>query len=141
MFTNSKAILSAAIVLAAASTASAKDIGLPNLDIEGACHASEKAVAAIFSLTFDIFKSCMNDEEEAREQLKKDWASFPAPNKAKCIQPKEYLPSYVEWFTCLEMTRDVRAMRKGQPEIATTVDRCPVVRFREDGTIVSVNAC
>ncbi len=141
MFTNSKLILSAAIVLAAASTAPAKDGGLPNLDIEQACHASEKAVAAIFSLTFDIFTSCMSDENDARERLKNDWASFPASNKAKCIQPKEYLPSYVEWFTCLEMTRDVKAMRKGQPEIGTTADKCPVVRFREDGTIVSVNAC
>jgi hypothetical protein len=141
MFTSSKLILSAAIVLAAASTAPAKDGNLPNLDIKRACRASEKAVAAIFTLTSDIFTSCMNDEQEAREQLKKDWASFSASNKAKCIQPQEYLPSYVEWSTCLEMTRDVTAMRKGQPEIATTVDRCPVVRFREDGTIVSVNAC
>jgi hypothetical protein len=86
----------------------------------------------------DVFSACMSDETTARDQLEKDWASFPTSNKARCIQPKEYLPSYVEWITCLEMTRDVKAMRKGQPEIATTVDKCPVVRFDEDGTIVSV---
>jgi hypothetical protein len=83
----------------------------------------------------------VSDEQAARDQLQKDWASFPASDKARCIQPKEYLPSYVEWLTCLEMTRDVRAMRKGQPDTSTSVDKCPVVRFREDGTIVSVNAC
>jgi hypothetical protein len=141
MLTKLNIISSAAIFLAAVSPAPAKDGGLPRLNIEYACHASEKAVAAIFNVTFDVYSSCMSDEQAAREQLTKDWASFPASIKARCIQPKEYLPSYVEWFTCLEMTRDVRVMRKGQPEIATTVDRCPVVRFREDGTIVSVNAC
>jgi hypothetical protein len=142
MITNAKIALSALIVLAAASTAFAKSSGgLPKLDIEYACQASQKAVAAIFSVTMDVFSACISDETAAREQLEKDWASFPAANKARCIQPKEYLPSYVEWVTCLEMTRDVKAMRKGQPEIATTVDKCPVVRFHEDGTIVSVTAC
>jgi hypothetical protein len=142
MITNAKIALPALIILAAASAALAKNGGgLPKLDIEYACHASQKAVAAIFSATMDVYSACMSDEQAAREQLEKDWASIPTSNKARCIQPKEYLPSYVEWVTCLEMTRDVKTMRKGQPEIATSVDRCPVVRFRDDGTIVSVNAC
>jgi hypothetical protein len=140
MITKSIAI-SAAILLAAAATALAKDNGLPKLDIDYACHASEKAVTAIFSLTFDIFASCMSDEADARAQLEKNWASYPAADKARCIQPKEYLPGYVEWVTCLEMDRDVKAMRKGQPAVNTTNDKCPVVRFKEDGTITSVSAC
>jgi hypothetical protein len=141
MITNSKIAISAAILLATASTALAKDSGLPRLNIEYACHASEKAVAAIFSVTFDIFKSCMNDEGDARAKLEKNWATYPAGNKARCIQPQEYLPGYVEWLTCLEMDRDVKAMRKGQSGPATTTDKCPVVRYKEDGTIISVTAC
>ena len=141
MITKSKIAISAVIILAAASAAFAKDGGLPKLDIDYACHASEKAISAIFSVTFDIFGSCMADEQAARDQLDKDWASFPASDKARCIQPKEYLPSYVEWLTCLGMARDVKAMRKGQPGPATTTDKCPVVRFLEDGTIISVDAC
>jgi hypothetical protein len=141
MITKSKIAIAAAILLAAASTGLAKDSGLPKLDIEFGCHASETAVAAVLSLTSDIFSSCMSDEKDAREQLEKNWATYPAAGKSRCVQTKEYIPGYVEWLTCLEMDRDVKALRKGQPGSASTADKCPVVRHLEDGTILSVNAC
>jgi hypothetical protein len=132
-----------AITLAAASAASAKNGGLPKLDIEFACRSSEQAVSAVMSITTDIYKSCLDDENDARNQLNKAWTEFPASDKARCIQPKEYLPSYVEWLTCLEMTRDVKVMRKGRPgPTSSDIHECPVVRFLEDGTITSVDtAC
>jgi hypothetical protein len=139
--TKSKIITSLAIVLVAASTAAAKDGGLPKLDTEYSCRASEKALAAATGTTSDTLGSCMTDENDARKQLERDWAKYPASDKARCIQPKEYTPGYIEWLTCLEMNRDVKAMRKGQSDISTSVDKCPAVRFRQDGTIVSVNAC
>jgi hypothetical protein len=141
VFTQSKTLISLAIVLAAASTALAKDGGVPKLDTDKGCRASEKALAAATGTTSDTLGSCMTDENDARKQLEKDWAKYPASDKSRCIKPKEYTPSYIEWLTCLEMNRDVRTMRKGQPDISTSVDRCPAVRFRQDGTIVSVNAC
>jgi hypothetical protein len=141
VFTQSKTIVSLALVLAAASTAPAKDGGVPKLNTEYGCHASEKALATATGTNSDTFSSCMNDENDARKQLEKDWATYPASDKAQCIQPKEYTPGYAEWLTCLEMGREVRALRKGQPEISTSVDKCPAVRYRQDGTIVSVNAC
>jgi hypothetical protein len=141
MITKPKVAVFAAILLVAAPTALAKGNGLPKLDIELACHSSEKAVTAIFSVTFDIFKSCMNDEEDARAQLDKNWASYPAADKVRCIQPKEFLPGYVEWLTCLEMNRDVKVMHKGQSGPTTTTDKCQVVRYKEDGTIIAVTAC
>jgi hypothetical protein len=139
MFTKSAIIISAAILVAA--TALAKDGGLPKLNTEAGCRASEKAVATATGTTSDTLGSCMSDENEARKQLEKNWATYPASDKARCIQPKEYTPGYVEWLTCLEMDRDVNAMRKGQPAVSTSVDKCPVVRFRQDGTILSVHAC
>jgi hypothetical protein len=140
MFTIPRIALSTAIILAAASAAPAKDGALPKLDIEYACHASAKAVAAVISVTTDIFKSCVDDEKDAREKLAKAWANFSASDKARCIQPKEYLPGYTEWLTCLEMTRDVKAMRKGQPAATSSnIHECPFVRFLEDGTITSVD--
>jgi hypothetical protein len=135
--------ISVVAVLAVASMAIAKDGGLPRLNVEYACHASEQAVSAVVSVTTDIFKSCLDGENDARNQLDKAWANFAASDKARCIHPKEFLPSYVEWLTCLEMTRDVREMRKGKPA-ATSSDasECPIVRFQEDGTITSVDtAC
>jgi hypothetical protein len=128
---------------ALASTALAKNGGPPKIDIEYGCHASEQAVKAVLSVTSDIYTSCVDSEKGALEQLDKSWSTFPASDKAQCIHPKEYIPGYVEWLTCLEMTRDVRVMRKGQPEnTSTDIHECPVVRFHEDGTIISVNtAC
>ena len=141
MITSSKLAIAATVILAAASTSFAKDSGLPKLDIEYACHASEKAIAAIIPVESDIFGSCMSDENDARVQLDKDWATYPAADKARCVQTKEYMPGYVEWLTCLEMDRDVRVLRKGQSGAASTADNCPVVRYLQDGTILSVNAC
>jgi hypothetical protein len=141
MIAKSKIFVGAIVILTAASTALAKGGGLPKLDIETACHASEKAVAAIITASNDMFSSCMSDEKDARDQLDKNWATYPAVDKARCIQPKEYMPGYVEWLTCMEMDRDVKAMRKEQPGPTSSTDKCPVVRYLEDGTIVSVKAC
>jgi hypothetical protein len=141
MFVKSKITISVAIALAAVSAALSKDGGVPKLNTEYGCHASEKALAAATGTDSDTFSSCMSDENDARKQLEKDWATYPASDKAQCIQSKEYTPGYVEWLTCLEMGRQVRALRKGQPEILTSADKCPAVRYRQDGTIVSINAC
>jgi hypothetical protein len=141
VFTKSKIIILVATILAAVSTALAKDGGLLKLDVEKGCRASDAALAAATGATSDSLESCMSDENDARKQLEKGWSTYPASDKARCIQTKEYTPAYIEWLTCLEMDRDVRALRKGQPEISSSVDGCPVVRFRQDGTIVSVNAC
>jgi hypothetical protein len=142
MIRKSGIAISAAIIVTAVSTAFAKDGGLPKLNTEYACHASAQAVAAIISVDTDLFASCMSDENEARQQLEKDWAKYPGSDKDRCIQTKEYLPGYVEWLTCLEMERDVKLMRKDQPGTQNTADKCPVVRYLGDGTILSVNtAC
>jgi len=141
MLIKSKIIISAAIILAAVSAVLAKDGSLPKLNTAAGCRASEKALSAATSTASDTHGSCMSDENDARKKLEKDWATYSASDKARCIQPMEYTPGYIEWLTCLEMDRDVRALRKGQPAISNTTDKCPIVRFRQDGTIVSVNAC
>jgi hypothetical protein len=157
MLNKSKVVLSAAILLATAFAASAKDGSLPRIDLEKVCRASEKEINAVFTdINRDVFAACMSDEKTAQEQLVKDWATFSASDKARCVAPRDYLPSYVEWSTCIEMTRDVRRMRKEQvtPPAASNTRRkspngrtsseakeCPVVQFRDDGTIVSVDAC
>jgi hypothetical protein len=141
MITKSKFFVGAVIILTAGSAALAKGGGLPKLDIERACHASEQAVAAVITVTSDMFSACVSDEKEAQDQLDKNWATYPAVDKTRCIQPKEYMPGYVEWLTCLEMDRDVKVMRKEQPGPTSSTDKCPVVRYLQDGTIVSVNAC
>ena len=142
MISKSGLAISALVILAAVSMAFAKDGGLPKLNTEFACRASEQAVAAILNVEGDLYGSCMTDEKEARQQLETGWAKYPASDKKRCIQTKEYLPGYVEWLTCLEMERDVKAMRKDRPGPQSTADKCPVVKYLQDGTILSVNtAC
>ena len=44
-----------------------------------------------------------------------DWSSYDGSDRKDCVQPNGYLPSYIEWLTCFEMSRNVREMRqKGQ---------------------------
>jgi hypothetical protein len=162
MSTKSKIALTAAIilgaVLGAASASPAKDSGPPNIDIQTTCRESSNALVDLTGNdSQDSFTTCMNDEQTAREQLVKDWATYPAPAKAQCVQPKEYLPGYVEWQSCLEMTRDVINLRKEQAAstgasanasaqsssrgAGSKTKECPVVQTAEDGSIDWVVNC
>jgi hypothetical protein len=91
--------------------------GVPQVDIEKTCRASEKTVKDVFgdSVVGNTFESCMGHERANREQLVKDWGTYPAGDKAHCVQPAVYMPNYTEWLTCLEMDRDVRKMRLQNP--------------------------
>ena len=65
------------------------------------------------------FELCSEVELRAREQMAKDWTTFADADRALCVQPSVFLPSYVEWLTCLEMERDVRKMRQQEREAAS----------------------
>jgi hypothetical protein len=58
-------------------------------------------------------KNCIESEQAVREQLVKQWSSFTADDRTHCINETTMggESSYTELLTCLEMARDVRAMR------------------------------
>jgi hypothetical protein len=158
MLTKSKIALIAAIILGAASASLAKDSGPPNIDLQKTCRESANALAGVTGKDNQgTFSTCMADEQMAREQIVKDWATYPALAKARCTQTKEFLPGYVEWQTCIEMTRDVIKMRKEQAvstpassnasrqsssrRAGSKTIECPSVKIGEDGSIVSVSNC
>jgi hypothetical protein len=134
-----------------ASAGLAKDSGPPNLDIQKTCRESSTALLGLTDDPKQDVVTCINDEQAARDQLAKDWANYPAIAKSACIKPKEYLPGYVEWQSCIEMTRDVLNLRKEQAASAAadshasgqsssrgtgSKDReCPVVQIADDGSI------
>jgi hypothetical protein len=95
----------AAHVLAAAAG------GLPSIDIQKSCRESSDALYG--STTANVFDSCVEDERDASAKLAKDWAHFPAADKARCVHAAIYLPSYVEWLTCIEGESTLRRIRKG----------------------------
>ena len=77
---------------------------VPKLDVSKTC----RPIAGDVSLQINTDR-CFKSEQAARDQLKKEWASFPAANRGLCTQTATMggMPSYVALITCLEMKRDV----------------------------------
>jgi hypothetical protein len=98
---------------------------VPTVDIAITCRTSEKALIAIFGTeTQQTFESCMTSENTAREQIVKNWQTFLAAGRQRCVNTTGYMPSYVEWLTCLEMEQQVNELRKAAAtKLATTEGR------------------
>jgi hypothetical protein len=86
--------------------------GPPKVDIAATCRTSEREITKLFgSSTMMTYDGCMRQQNEAFEQIEKNWTTYPAGDRAHCVQARAYMPSYVEWLTCFEMQRDVRRMK------------------------------
>jgi hypothetical protein len=88
----------------------ASAIGVPPIDIRKTC----KAIAAA-SGGFSSPDGCTRSELRARDAIVEKWAEFSKNARTSCMRPDVYLPSYVEWLTCLEMERDVRNLHRSKP--------------------------
>src|SRR5260370_25811539 len=77
--------------------------GLPSIDIVKNCRESSDALYG--TTTANVFDACVEDEKDASAKLAKDWAIFPAADNARCVHAAIYLPTYVEWLTCIEPER------------------------------------
>jgi hypothetical protein len=158
--------------LATPGVASAASNGVvPTADIATTCRTSEQTLVTIFGAeTQQNFQSCMTSENGAREQIVKNWKNYPAGARQRCVNTTGYMPSYVEWLTCLEMEQQVNETRKQAnelrkkeattpvttegrgarpgtpvnsrgPRIGSEANPCPVVQSSSDGSITSVIAC
>jgi hypothetical protein len=85
--------------------------GVPGIDIEKTCRQSERTLQGT-AIAGTIYASCISSESEARKQLLSSWAKYPAADKSSCVRPNNYMPSYVEWLTCLEMRLYVKELRR-----------------------------
>ena len=98
----------------------------PTVDISKTCRASEKALLDIFgSQTVATFENCMRQEEDARQQMIKNWTQYATTDRQRCVNTAGYMPSYVEWLTCFEMQVDVRKLRKDAPNELTPSQAMP----------------
>ena len=88
---------------------------VPQLNVEPVC----KGIAEQGGVTFSDpsvaqeKKNCIESEHAVREQVIKQWSSFLPADRTHCVNATTMggLSSYTELLTCLEMARDVRAMR------------------------------
>src|SRR5262249_29467203 len=83
---------------------------VPAIDIQKTCQVAAGAMLSLMggSTTEQDVNACLDSEQKARDQLVKDLATYASADKKQCMRTDVYLPSYVEWLTCLEMGRDVR---------------------------------
>jgi hypothetical protein len=96
---------------------------VPTIDVEKTCRAAASVTSSV-TIQRDV-EICASSEQKAREQMVKDWPQYAAGDKVRCVQagPKVYLPSYVEWLTCLEMETAVKKMREEQQTPASSIQR------------------
>src|SRR5215472_8913084 len=89
---------------------------VPTIDIQKTCQAAAGAMVSLMGGTTNEqdVNACLDSEQKARDQIIKDLATYSAADKKQCMRTDNYLPSYVEWLTCLEMERDVRKMERPQ---------------------------
>ena len=76
---------------------------VPTFDIARSCKLDVAATAGLSDN--QSIKSCVSDENKAKQQLGSQWSKFSASSKAQCI-PLENVggtPSYVSLQTCLQM--------------------------------------
>ena len=111
--------MAAAAMLLPSDLARAQSV--PTVDIAATCRAASAVTVSLLGSTgVNDFQVCMDGENKARETIIKDWSSYAASDRVGCIQPNVYLPTYVEWLTCIEMNKAVREARKssGTPTVS-----------------------
>jgi hypothetical protein len=76
---------------------------VPNLNVASSC----RAAAAIQIADSQSFSDCMNEEDQARVELVRDWRTFSAPNRVSCTADasSDGIASYVELLVCLQTAR------------------------------------
>jgi len=105
-------LLPLSVVAAGFSVIDAVAQGLPSINVETSCRASAKAVFEAIGENAATVEACVNQEKAARAEIMKKWDTFARADRALCINPKVYMPSYVEWLSCLETRRHLRTLPK-----------------------------
>ena len=86
---------------------------VPKLDTRPSCESpGRKAIAHTGSI-----QACMRSENEAHEELIKQWSQYAKTDRANCIGKvtKGGPPSYIELHSCLVTMKHVREIRKAHP--------------------------
>ena len=87
--------------------------GVPSWDQTASCRAA--ASIAYGRTPSERLTSCLASEQRTREELTKNWSTFPAADRNGCVKSLSFSPTYTELLTCLEMRRDVKKSRDAKP--------------------------
>ena len=101
------------LIAASPGTVRAASASVPTVDIATTCRESEKAITNMLGLNSQqTFDRCMKLESDARAEIDRNWLSYTDGGRRSCVNTRVYMPSYVEWLTCLEMEKYVEALRR-----------------------------
>ncbi len=102
---------------------------VPKLNVEQVCEGIAKQGGVTFHdpAIAQEKKNCLDSEQAIRDELVKQWAGFSPADKTHCVNESVMggESSYTELLTCLEMARDVRAMRAEQEGAANNLMNSP----------------
>ena len=103
------------LVLAAAAV-------LPRYNVEPSCRsAAQRAGDASYVAI------CLRKEQEARQQIERQWREFTAGDKTQCVPRSRVFErgTYTELLTCLELARALRDIRANRDSTTTGQIRKP----------------
>ena len=77
---------------------------MPTFDVRPGCHAATD----LMTLNPERAKRCIDDEMSARDDLAKQWSSFPPGDRQRCSAEAQLdgAPSYVDLLECLTLARE-----------------------------------
>ena len=87
--------------------------GVPSWDLTQSCRAA--ASIAVGATPSDRVTSCLASEQRTREELTKNWSTFPTEDRIGCVKSLTFSPTYTELLACLERRGHVRNIRNAKP--------------------------
>jgi len=89
----------------------AQPAAVPHLNAAPSCRAASK----LDPVDGQSFATCMQDENEARDELAKKWGGYPGAARSRCSAEVTIGgdPSYVELLECLEMDKEASQANRG----------------------------
>jgi hypothetical protein len=110
-----EAVIALPLLLLYSSAPALAQDSLPVLNIEPAC----RAYSASQPDPQRGFTLCMEQEQNARTKLEKDWPQFASQDRQRCLGMTNELggktASYVEVLECVVIARDARAFEQKTP--------------------------
>jgi hypothetical protein len=105
-----------AVALIVSGILSARSDDIPTVDVRPVCRGIAMQGELEAGLQQTSFEQCVQSEQAVREQLKKEWSTFSTADKTHCVALAKTggESSYTELITCMEMARDVRAIRSAE---------------------------
>ena len=100
----------------------------PKFNMTPSCNAAARGAVSAGRDT----EACLADERTAENSLAQNWSRYNAADKTQCVGNVKTggPPSYVELLSCLEIMRDSKAIRDGDPLAQPDQPRPPHRRRR-----------